>query len=238
MRDPFSSIRRKGRLIAEVRYPAVPKILDEKGEIIECIHPKIRKPLKHWKVLSDGLIFTDDLNLFKQELIITLKRTAVGIEDFGTVQEFIDRTKNYLGLVYDRIGNSISTINRFGVRLIEICAPNNSDEFEDMLGKVVNSFFKSPEDLTINPTDAYFRIVHDKGAYSVGPVKKDESWIDRSFRDPNANVPDIGIGLDIDSYVTEIKIKNKNDLIEAFIRVFELTKAIEESLLRHQGLSE
>ncbi len=236
MKDICTSVRRKARLIAEIRYPAAPRLFDMRGKIIESMHPEIQSHFKHWRIDTGTVHFFDDLNLPKQEFLISLKRAVVILEDFGTMQEFVDRTRKYLGLMYDQVGDSIKTISRLGVRLVEICSLSDSNGFDDMVSRVVSPLCTLPEDLTAQPTDALLKIVHKRGSYTIGPVKKDESWILQTFKEPSRNVPNAGIGLDIDSFVTDIDVKAKEDIQRTFMTVFNLTKAVEESLLRHIGL--
>jgi hypothetical protein len=182
------------------------------------------------------LVFQDSLEEPKQEFLISVKRSAVLLEDIGSIQEFVDRTEQYFGLLYDELGNALGHIARMGVRIIEICAPRSEPTFEAMNTLVVSRFLTLPRDLTPNVVDSMLRVIHHHGYLHVGPIRAEELWTKTMFRDPASAVPPAGIGLDIDSYQAGIVIKDSADLRRAFIAVFGLTKAVEESALRQLGL--
>lgn len=152
------------------------------------------------------------------------------------MQEFVDRTKKYLKLMYSELGSNIRLLGRCGVRLIEICSHSESDNYDDMLERVNSRLLTPPGDLQLESIDSMFRIIHKRGVYTVGPIRRGESWIIESFKDTSTKIPQAGIGLDIDSFITDIQLNEGNDLQDIFIKVYNLTKAIEESLLRHIGL--
>jgi hypothetical protein len=236
MRDPAGAVRRKSRLIAEIRYPAAPRIFDIRGKLINQIHPQVTKDFKHWRSDSAGVVFTNDLETPSQEFVISLKRTAVALEDTGSIQEFVDRTKKYLGLMHDVMGDSIVRLLRVGVRFVEICAPDRESSFEAMNELVISKLTQAPEDMQIEAVDSLVRIIHKHGMYHVGPLRENEPWIEQMFRDPVKNVPKAGIGIDIDSYLENLEGTGREEIRQAFVTVYEVSKAIEESLLRHFGM--
>ena len=236
MKDASSGVRRKLRAIVELRYPARPEIFDTKGKLLAVVHPVIEDQFPHWKADVGSITFLDDLTTPTREFMISLRRTAFILEDPGSVQEFVDKGEKCLGLVFDHLGGGVGSLTRLGVRLIEVCTPERPASFEEMVATVCDSLLTLPSDLGLRTTDAMFNVVHDRGMYVVGPVKKGEEWVKQMFKNADTNMPDVGIGLDIDSYAEGVAVKTKHDLQAAFLSVYELTKAVEESLLRHQGM--
>ncbi len=236
MKDPCTGIRKKIRAIAEIRYPATPSIFDMRGKIIESIHPQIEEYFQHWRTDLSSIIFSPEPNKSPREFIISLKRTAIVLEDIGSIQEFVDKTTKYFELMHQQIGHSITRLNRVGVRFIEICALSGADNFDDMIERVRRNFFNLPADLTLDYTDNLLKIVHKNGYFQVGPTKEGEDWVQHSFSESEKNIPKAGIGLDIDSFSTDITINTSKDLTNAFLSVYKVTKSIEESLLRHMGM--
>ena len=235
MLDSCSKVRKKIRAIAEIRYPAAPKLFDMRGKIIENIHPEIQDYFKHWKTDLGTVTFSINQKLQVGEFVISLKRTAIILEDIGSIQEFIDKTKKYLQLMYKTFGSEIGRLTRVGVRFIEICTLSGENKFDDMLNRVSSKFLNLPSDLAIQQTDNLIKVVHKNGFFQIGPVKKEEDWVKQLFADIDRNIPEVGIGLDIDSYSTDIEIKSEKQLLAAVDAVFKVTKSIEESLLSHIG---
>lgn len=236
MNDPCCAVRRKVRAIAEVRYPAVAAIFDIRGRLIREIHPIIGDHFPRWETDPGGVHFSDDLSKPTREFVISLKRTAVIIEDPDSVQEFVDETKKYLGLMYGQVGKDIGLVSRVGVRLTEICSPQDARTHGDVIDRVTEGFVRIPDDLTVGLMGASLRVTHESGYFYVGSVKQGDPWVQQAFRDPGQNVPEFGIALDIDSYANDLEVGSADHLIKAFEAVFMVTKSVEEGLLRHQGM--
>ena len=138
--------------------------------------------------------------------------------------------------MYEQVGESITRLNRVGVRFIEICAHSGTENYEDMIERISGNFFNLPEDLDFAHTDSLLKVHHKHGYFQIGPTKEDDQWAKLTFSDSERNIPKAGIGLDIDSFYTDITIKSSKQLVESFQSVYKVTKAIEESLLRHIGM--
>lgn len=235
MQDPCSKVRKKIRAIAEIRYPAAPKLLDMRGKIIEEIHPEIQDYFKHWKTDIGTVTFSNNQEIQVGEFVISLKRTALIIEDIGSSQEFLDKTKKYFKLMYRVFGNEVERLTRVGVRFVEICTLPGENKFDDMLDRISSKFLNLPDDLAIQQTDNLVKVVHKNGFFQIGPVKKEEAWVKQVFADIDRNIPEAGVGLDIDSYSTDIEVTSEQQLLTAINAVFKVTKSVEESLLNHIG---
>ena len=210
MHDPLNATRRKARFIVEVRYPAAPQIFDTKGQIIEAIHPEVQDRFERWRIETGTIHFDDAKTRPTQDFTISLKRSAVTLEDFGTVQEFTDRTRKYLGLMYDQVGSKIKRVTRVGVRFIEVIAPPGGASFEDLSERIQHAYLTPAAADGLDVSDLLVKLVHKNGYLQVGPVKKGEDWLSTSFVDPDSNVPDAGVGLDIDSYDSDVEIGTRS----------------------------
>ena len=238
MKDRVSGIRRKSRFVAEIRYPVVPRIFDSRGELIESIHSQIKDRFEHWRAGIGTVTFSDKPANEKpiKQFIVSLKRSAVILEDCGTVEEFNNSTRKYFNLMLDVLGTSIKRLNRCGVRFLEIIEPEGSPSFDDIFERIKSRYLNIPEELSIDLKDLQIRLVHKKGFYAIGTVQKGEEWINQTFTELDHHIPEAGVGLDIDSYETDLGIKKNEDVIQAFNAVSRLTKAIEENLLSNLGM--
>lgn len=235
MKDPVRGVRKKSRFILEIRYPAAPRIFDSRGAIIDDIHPEIRDRFEHWQIGSGTISFADLLEDPSERFVISLKRTSITLEDPGSVQEFFDRSRKYLRLFHSVLGKQVRRLTRVGVRFIEIAAPSPPPSFDDVRDRVRSSFLRTPEDLELDFADVALVETHTHGRYQIGPVEKGENTIESAFTYAERNVPDAGVLMDIDSYETDVGVPSKADLIKAYRAAFEMTKAVEESLLSHLG---
>jgi hypothetical protein len=199
------------------------------------IHGKVKDHLPHWRTDIGTVVFHDQAETTKQEFVVSLKRSAVVLEDIGTVQEFVDRAKTYLTLMYNALDGAIHKLDRVGVRFVEVCEPTTFMPFDKLNTQFVSKFMQLPEELVVSPVDSLVRLVHKNGLIHMGPVREGEKWLQDMFSDPAANVPKVGLGLDIDSYSTDLKASSAEDVVKAFQAVYEVTKSVEESVLRHMG---
>lgn len=237
MKDRTSRFRRRGRFIAEMRYKVVPSFVDHRGQMIADLHSQLEEWFPHWKSGSGLITFLDRQENPLQEFTIGYRRSAVVLEDQGQVQHFIDRTTRYFQLVYDSIGDSIEAIDRFGVRIVEVLEPEDGISRDDAVEIVLENHHKIPEDLDLPFNDSLSKVVHEHGFYQIGPAFLGDAWLENSFSEPERDLPDVGIGLDVDSYQRDLIISSFTDIEEALLAVTRLTKTVEESVAASIGLS-
>lgn len=237
MTDSLASLRRKIRCVAEARYPVEPRFLDVRGNIISAVHPSIRDHLPHWTSEPGSILFKDGIEVSVDQFLISTKQIGIILEDPGTLQRFEDVTVQYLGYAYDALGKWIDSVDRFGVRFLEVLVAPDIKAYDELRRRVLDSFHRVPTELSLTYTDSMVRLVHEHGSYTIGPAQRNEEWIRQIFGRPDRNVPDIGLALDIDSFVSGVAIKKKEDLIRVFRATLGMTLAVEEALAKTVGFA-
>ncbi|MBC8377208.1 MAG: hypothetical protein H8E26_14280 [FCB group bacterium] len=237
MKDPCSKIRKKSRFIVELRYEAIPDIFDKEGKIISDINPKVRNFLPHWntKVGMVKFIELPEPNN-KHEFAIAHNRTLIAFEDLGSVSDFLSKVDKYLSYMYSHIGEAVNNIARCGVRFIEVMDMPKVKGIKKVNERIFESFFKLPSGIPIKPKDVMQKIDHEDGHVLLGPTTSEEKWAIDSFRDSNHMPFKYGVGLDIDSYKSDTQVNNIEELRDLVHKVYDRTKAIEESISKELGL--
>jgi hypothetical protein len=165
------------------------------------------------------------------EFLISDSKILFVSEDSTSLQAFIDQANKLILIAFDSLEGRVKIIDRLGVRFIEILSSNNKS-FEEVHKKFMDKIYKNPFNINLEYTDVQTILVHKYGRFGVGPTKKEDDWIKINFQQPEKNIPDFGIALDIDSYGSNLRIGNQNDLKIAINSVIEMTITIEESILR------
>ena len=237
--DVLAPLRAKTRMIAELRYPAVPQFLDIRGNVIAAIFPQVEKDLPYWESQPNAVLFGDAARgKIKDEMYLSPNRFAIIMEDPPSIEAFKQRVERYLPFVIDAL-KPLQKVDRFGVRVVEVLACVKCESADDVRQLVLKSFHKLPQGLPLQYEDSLARIVHDHGSITVGPATPDEQWIQSVFLRPNENVPAFGLGLDIDTAVTGVKLFNKKaDLGKAFRALMEMWASIELAVAGQAGLSD
>jgi hypothetical protein len=231
--DPLSAIRLKTRLVVELRYPAIPSLLDRRGAIIDKIHPQIERRFPVWSVETAKITWTDQLPPKASEFDISLKRAAVILEDVPT-HDFVETAIKCMRLVHEALEPALSQVDRIGVRFIEILGQQRECDFETIRSDVFSRFHKMPFKLPLNYTDSAYILEHQKGRFVVAPTNGKDEWALRNFR-VHDNLT-TGYAIDIDSYHKNIKIKGRDGLVKAVQDVLDVSKGVELALARGLGL--
>jgi hypothetical protein len=235
LKDALASCRRKARLIAELRYKAIPELLDSRGRIIAAVHPVIEEAFKHWRSDLSQVVFLDDLQAPTSEFAITPKKMSVIFEDPGSVQSFYDRVEKYLRLGLGQLSVVPPTLERVGVRFVEILELAGESRFDRVREHLIAKLHQLP-DLPLVYEDSLIKLVHSQGYYQVGPIRRGEAWVEQLFKKPDVNVPTVGVGFDIDSFAKEVEVRSADDVLAAVRKVAALTKSIEEQLGAYLGI--
>jgi hypothetical protein len=235
VKDPSHQLRTKSRFIVELRYPVAPATFDRTGHIIQSIHPKIQKRFPHWAVEAGSVLFTDSLQPSVQQFLISFKQMSFILEDCSTVQEYVDLARQHLTLAYEAFEPRIQQISRCGVRIMEVVDAGKGSDREATRRLLLEKLHVIPPELALPYTDSMVKLVHPQGNYQIGPTHAGDPWLSTVFMRPDTNVPENGVGLDIDSYPTDISVRNAGEFARAFTTVWTLSKSIEEGILRHLG---
>jgi len=236
MEDFSKKIRKKNRFVFEIRYSPKLKLLDKKGEIIDSVFPKISKNYPHWQVNQGDILFCDNLECATNEFLIGMKRTSIIKEDIITYNSFQDNVRNLIGIVYEIL--DLDKILRIGFRIISTYESSLIDSFDKSRNIIEETFLKDPLNLGLKHKDLMIKIDHNNGFYMIGPIQKNENWIKNHFKNLNNDndIPKYGIGLDIDSFGSEIDVTKKEHLIQKALDTMTLSKSIEDALMKSLGL--
>ena len=236
MEDYSKKIRKKNRFIFEIRYSPKLKLLDKKGELINCISPKIVSTYPHWQINQSDILFLDNVELPTNEFLLGLKRTLIVTEDIVTYSSYQDNVRNLIRTVYELL--ELDNISRMGFRIISTYESDKIDSFEKARNLIEETFLKDPLNLGLNHKDLMIKIEHSNGFYMIGPIKRKENWIANNFKNlkDNKSIPQYGIGLDIDSYGNDIDIKKQEQLLQKTLDTMLLSKSIEDALMKSLDL--
>ncbi len=230
-KDFLRDYRKKSKYVFEVRYDPLSIAADRRGFAINNLHKKFQKKMGHWQILNVAVKILDDLNKPLKQLIISHLNSILIYEDPDTMEEFFDDTKRFIESIYEIYSEGLGNIKRIGVRFTSIFEFKDYSNFDEVFKRVMESYFSPKLPLSINPIDCRAVLNHEFGQIDLGPVKKDELFVKDSFIKSDVNVPDVGLGVDIDSFVKDIKANNSSELFEAFKKVFELSQATEQELV-------
>lgn len=235
MKDPIARLRKKSRFVVELRYKVVPTLLDQRGQVIASIHPRIEEFFEHWRSDLSEIVFLDSLENPRAEFAVTPKKLAVILEDCGDVPSFLDRAEKYLRMALEHVLPGVTVLTRVGVRFLEILEVPGESRSQGIRDLLLAKLHVLP-DLPLTYNDSMVKLVHEHGFYQVGPAYRGEAWVKQTFKHPDENVPNVGVALDIDSFAKEVRVDDAHAAIEAVRRVAALSKSVEERISWYLGL--
>lgn len=230
-RDEFSKLRQKRRLVFEVRYDPILETFDQRGKILDTLFSKFKAKAPLWRVSNVEIQIMDDLTSPSRYFSVDHLTSRIVYEDPGSMQEFYDDTTRFIESLYDIFPKNLTELNRVGVRFVSIFQLTRLKSFQEVLEKIKTTFYNPNLPVSINLTDCKTTLRHDAGQIIIGPVRKDEDWINQTFKLLNQNIPQFGLGVDIDSFVTNVSCKDQNQILETFSSVYQLTTATEREII-------
>jgi hypothetical protein len=229
--DPVRIHRRKTRFIVELRYEAVPQFFDMRGRIIGELHLLLKKQFPHWRVSDEQILFAGDVAVPRDQFIISTKRTMFVLEDPPSLEDFVTRAEPLLRASHNYLGKWWPAVARLGVRFLEVVRTPHATHQATRVA-LLDAFHKNPLALPLTFTDSQAVLVHDRGRLGIGPTKLGDEWIAQVFQDSKANVPDIGIAVDVDSFEKSFEVATPEVLCQVFRSVLDLTMTVEAAALR------
>src|SRR5574338_142216 len=153
MADPYSALRRKTRFVFEIRYQAIPALFDRRGALITRIHESIQKRFPIWQVSQGGINWVDRTDAKPvNEFGLSLKQSYLALE--GTsLQDFIDDAHKHLRPVYDGMAPDLVTLDRIGLRFLELLGRSGWMNYEIVRKQVLETLHKVPFDLPFSFKD-------------------------------------------------------------------------------------
>ena len=155
------------------------------------------------------------------EFAIGFRQTSFIVEDV-TMHDFSDMVQKHMRLAYDALTPGPKQADRIGVRFLEILGHENDRDYDAARKNVLDRFHKIPFNLPLRYTDSSYTLVHDKGRFTVMPTAGEDEWYQQSFHEPQK--PRIGYAIDIDSFHTSIKIKDRDGFVKAVQAVLDVSK--------------
>lgn len=219
------------KIVIEIRFKAQPKFLDLKGTLLDKIYKLNIIKNAEWSIGDSGFKIADNnqeilvRNLFTAEL----NRFSIVSYDVHSIEKFVGDFLKINDVVKEVLGDL--DILRVGCRILGTYK-TKSNKFDTILKKFKESF---PNDIFLKDfptTDLRLQIVYQNGTYHLGPIQKDDGFLQREFRGPGRN-NSVGIGLDTDNYLLkteEIKINSASKIKDVITASLAVEKSLVEKL--------
>jgi len=223
--DNRSIVHRK--LVLEVRYKPIPKLIDVRGGVVSRINEKKIIEEVSWEIGKGALQIADHKDKTKYTKRIALDIHKVSLLDMSMVSNsqflqtfnaILEELKEIDRLKFIRVGARIQSVFKSKSAFYPTLLRNFKKVFNDKV------FL---EDFPVN--DMRFHIQYKNGFYDVGPIKENDEWIKANF---NNIIEDershVGFALDTDNFV----ISNENEYIneEIINDVFLTSLTVEKEL--------
>lgn len=225
--DAIHDRRIKSRMTMEMRYEPAIHAFDRRGEILDVVHSAFRSKMEHWRVQNVEVVMADDFETTTRIAQISHLRSSISYEDPNTRQEFIDDSLRFIDCMCRVFPEGLGTIKRLGFRSLSVLSWQECRSV-DCCYELVRSKFLSPElPLSLSFTDCGVILQNESTRVYVGPFQKDEDWARQTFSRPSVNVPEFGIGLDVDCYALALSYGSSGDLRKAARALQDLALAVE-----------
>jgi len=221
----------KARFILELRYEPIVQAFDRRGEVLAVVHRSFKSKIEHWRIQNVEVTMADDFNSPSKTIRVGHLRSSITYEDPDSRQEFLDDSLNFLALLRDVFPDGFEDIKRIGFRSTSIMTYEEAASFEEAF-KAVRAAYLCPElPLSIDFTDCSVTLERDDTRLFIGPAKKGEEWVKNTFSRPEQNVPEYGIGIDVDCFARDLLCKDTNALKSAARTLQDLALRVEEEAL-------
>jgi hypothetical protein len=225
-----SSLILNRKVIIEIRFNPAPRFLDLKGTILDKVNSLNIIQGADWSVGDSTLKIADSNN---EELIKNI--VQIGINRISLISSKVDSIEKLVSdflKLYDNVNELLNglIITRIGCR-IQGTYKTKSTEFNKILENFKNAF---PTQIFLEnfPTnDLRLQIVYQNGTYHIGPVKEDDGFLMREFKNPDRN-NSVGIAVDTDNYL----LKTGNNDISSKTKIKDVitaSLAVEKSLVEN-----
>lgn len=215
------------KLIIEVRYSPNPRILDERGALINKIVDSNIILNPHWELGGANITVSD-----KADQKQSRKRVFIDINRMSYISTSKDTNASFFAAFEKAYKAFKETINDFNITRIGCRVQGTysctSKEYETIIDKF-KTHFPSQFLLEEFPAqDLRFQLVYQNGMYHIGPIRKDDQFLKQEFSFDD-RVEHIGFGIDTDNYV--LKEKSDQSIKDSAIKdVFMTSLSVEKSL--------
>lgn len=214
------------KIIIELRFDALPSILDKRGSLIEAIEGSNPSLFQYWEMSNDGIIIRDSEIKDQYTCLVALSfhRLSFTSWKIDSIESFFANFKKVYDAVCNALGNL--TITRIGCRIISTY-PVKAKDYNSLLKSIQEKF---PQTFFFDKypcRNLNFRMTYDNGMYQVGLVQGEDAFYSREFQNIYTN-KHFGFFLDTDNYVTnESKPLTDKELIK---EIFTLSLAVEKDI--------
>lgn len=215
------------KLIIEVRYSPNPKILDERGALINKLVDSNIISNPHWELGGANITVSDkaDQKQSRKKIFIDIHRMSYISTSQDTNASFFASFEKAYKVFKETISDF--NIKRIGCRVqgTYSCA---SKEYKTIIEKF-KAHFPSQFLLEEFPAqDLRFQLVYQNGMYNIGPVHKDDQFLKQEFSF-DEKIEHIGFGIDTDNYM--LKENSEQIIKDSSIKdVFMTSLSVEKSL--------
>lgn len=223
---PNSSINNR-KIILEIRFNSKPIFLDKRGEVLSKLIDKNIIPDAHWELGNSEIKLRDCINIdeSRSTIFVDPGRITLISSFVSTNDSFYHSVEKTYKAVKEIIGDF--NIIRIGCRIIGTYK-TNSTEYNQIL-KGFKEMFPTQILLEEFPVkDLRFQLVYQNGTYHIGPINKNDIFIEREFKYDGCSQA-VGFAIDTDNFI----LKNENSLKinETSIKdVFLASISVEKSL--------
>jgi hypothetical protein len=216
------------KIVIEIRFKAQPKFLDLKGTLLDRIHNLNIIKNAEWSIGDSGFKISDNKDeiLIRNLFTAELNRFSIVSYDVQSIEKFVSDFLKINDVIKEVLGEL--DILRIGCRILGTYR-TKSNQFNIILKKFKESF---PDEIFLKDfptTDLRLQIVYQNGTYHIGPIQKDDGFLQREFRGPDRN-NSVGIGLDTDNYLLKTS-DNKINSTGKIKDVITASLAVEKSLV-------
>lgn len=225
--------KKKKRIIVEARYKALVSIFDRRGAILEALGDKFGTRLQHWKVDTASVAFMDSQDKENLKIQVSHQRASFVFEDYPDENQAVKDAIDTFTIIRNIASRDLTTTGRIGVRFIDVFSHESINSFDKAKAIVNAGFFKDSFPLSVPVTDVRATLNYERGSLNVGPIRSDEPWISEMFATPDANVPEYGIGLDVDSYIESTNWSSDSDVARSIRGVAAMTGSIQGEVVKY-----
>jgi len=229
-KDAIGDRRTKSRMILELRYEPAITAFDRRGVILDKVHSVFRPKMEHWRVQNVEVVMADNFDSIGKTAQLSHLRSSITYEDPGSRQEFVDDSLKFLDSFCEVFHEGLGTIKRMGFRTLSVLTWEECSSVECCYDLVKTKFLNPAIPVELSFTDCGVILQNDSTRIYVGPFKKDEQWARESFLMPGENMPEFGIGLDVDCYVLDLRYESSSDLRKAARALQDLAIAVESEV--------
>jgi len=224
--DTKNVITRK--IIIELKYTPIAKILDCKGTIADGILKRKIFTSTHWEINNNLIVFRDNEQLKDSKYLASVEfnRIHFSCMKIDSIDSFFNTFTSFYETIMGIVGSA--DIVRIGCRVIGAYKPK-STQYESLLKNFVNLFPQTLYLKEYSPKSLNFRLDYQNGMYNIATLSNETDFYAKEFYDLDKKNP-IGIMLDIDSYLQKIDDVNINTLAH-IKKVCIASLAVEKSLL-------